>query len=177
MKRLFAVALSAFLFTALMGCTPLQVDRLEEIYGIDIPAKVEREMIAAPNVRVTTPKGWLNVDGSLTPYIPPAGSRCPMHFGAAMQAGWAEADWPRLDYIIWRESRCQAQAHNPHGRDNSYGLLQLNMRAHAGWVAPIVEWDFTRLWSPVTNLTVGRLLFHKAHDAYGCGWQPWAYRC
>jgi hypothetical protein len=162
---------------AVAGCTPLQIDAIEKMYKVDLPPKVEKELLAQPNVRVTTPYGWLNTNGTLTPYVAPAGSQCPQHFGAAMQAGWSVADWSRLDPIIFRESRCQTGAHNPHGLDNSYGLLQLNMKAHARWVGPIVGGDFSRLWNAVTNLTVGRILFQKAHDAYGCGWQPWAMRC
>jgi hypothetical protein len=102
--------------------------------------------------------------------------RCPQFRQAALDAGWSEADWPRLDAIIWRESRCTPTAHNGRGRDDSFGLLQLNMRAHRSWVRPLVDGDFTRLFDPVTNLTVGRALFDRAAEQMGCGWQPWVTR-
>lgn len=106
----------------------------------------------------------------------PAGSKCGEWFDEALAAGWSVEQWPILDAIMWRESRCRPDVYNGRGRDRSYGLLQLNMRAHRSWVRPLVDGDFTRLWDPVTNLTVGRALFDKATDMYGCGWKPWVTR-
>lgn len=177
MKKALALAMSILGLAAVAGCTPEQLRTVEKVYNVDFTPAQEKKLVAAPNIRVTGPTGWINSDGSITPYVVPEGSRCPQHFGAAMQAGWAESDWPRLDYVIYRESRCQPGAHNPHGLDNSYGLMQLNMKAHARWVGPLVGWDFSRLWDPVTNLVIARQLFHKAADAYGCGWQPWSFSC
>ncbi|NDD85617.1 hypothetical protein EBZ38_15250 [bacterium] len=91
--------------------------------------------------------------------------RCPEFRQTALDAGWSEADWPRLDAIIWRESRCSATAHNRRGKDDSYGLVQLNMRAHRSWVRPLVDGDFDRLLDPATNLAVARQLFDRAEDA------------
>ncbi|NDC56704.1 MAG: hypothetical protein EBZ69_07860 [Alphaproteobacteria bacterium] len=102
--------------------------------------------------------------------------RCDQYRSVALQAGWSDADWPRLSQIMWRESRCQPWVHNRRGRDDSYGLMQLNMRAHSRWVRPLVAGDFTQLFDPLTNLTVARHLFERADDAYGCGWQPWTTR-
>ena len=99
--------------------------------------------------------------------------RCPEFRQTALDAGWSEADWPRLDAIIWRESRCTPTAHNGRGRDDSYGLMQLNMRAHRSWVRPLVDGDFDRLFDPATNLAVARQLFDRAEQQMGCGWQPW----
>ena len=102
--------------------------------------------------------------------------RCGEWRDAAIEAGWSEDEWPILDKIIWRESRCKPDVYNGRGRDKSYGLLQLNMRAHRAWVSPIVGGDFTALWTPEINLAVGRVLFEKAEDMYGCGWKPWVTR-
>lgn len=106
----------------------------------------------------------------------PAGSRCGEHYAAALQAGWPASDWKRLDHIMWRESRCQPGVHNGKGRDDSYGLIQLNMKAHRSWVGPLVDWDFTRLYDPVTNLEVGRQIYDKAVGYWDCGWRPWTTR-
>jgi len=115
--------------------------------------------------------------GSCQPPSPPATTdRCPQHRAAALEAGWSEADWPRLDAIAWRESRCKPDAFNGRGRDRSYGLLQLNMRAHAAWVDPLVDGDFDRLFDPQTNFTVALALHRKAEAMFGCGWQPWVTR-
>ena len=103
----------------------------------------------------------------------PAGSRCPQFYAEALAAGWPASDWERLDYIMWRESRCTPTAHTVARRDNSYGLVQLNMLAHRKWVGPLVDWDFNRLYDPLTNLTIARTMFNMAQDTYGCGWQPW----
>jgi len=102
-----------------------------------------------------------------------ASDKCPEWKDAALDAGWSEQQWPRVDAIIWRESRCNPDVHNKRGRDNSYGLMQLNMKAHKSWVGPMVDGDFDRLFDPVTNLTVAKVLFDKAKKAYKCGWQPW----
>ena len=99
--------------------------------------------------------------------------RCPEWKGAALEAGWTEDQWPRLDQIIWRESRCKPEVHNKRGRDDSYGLMQLNMKAHKSWVGPMVNEDYTQLFDPVTNLTVAKALFDKAGKMFKCGWQPW----
>jgi hypothetical protein len=100
-------------------------------------------------------------------------SRCSEHRQAALNAGWSPAQWERLSLIIWRESRCQPTAYNGRGRDDSYGLMQLNMRAHRSWVGPLVGWDFTKLYQPETNLRVARQLYDRARRMFGCGWQPW----
>lgn len=94
-------------------------------------------------------------------------------YDTAVEAGWPDQDWSRLACIINRESRGDPTAYNGRGRDDSYGLLQLNMRAHRSWVGPLVDWDFNRLFDPATNLSVGRVLFDRAVDYYGNGWQPW----
>ena len=88
----------------------------------------------------------------------------------ALDAGWPESDWRWLACVMWRESRGDPTVFNGRGRDRSYGLVQLNMRAHAGWVGPLVDGDFTRLFDPATNLTVARAL----HDQAGRG--PWRTR-
>ena len=102
--------------------------------------------------------------------------RCPQYRQVALDAGWSETDWPRLDAIIWRESRCTPSVHTVAKRDDSYGLMQLNMRAHRSWVRPLVGGDFARLFDPATNLAVARQLFGMAQTTYGCGWQPWQTR-
>lgn len=112
-------------------------------------------------------------DNNNTASLVPENSKCPQYYDAAIAAGWTAEQWSKLDFIIWRESRCFSDVHNKKGRDNSYGLLQLNMKAHKKWVSPLVDGDFTRLFDPETNLRIGRVLYDKAKEAYGCGFQPW----
>lgn len=159
------------------GCTPEQVTTWERLSGTNIPTDLEAQILASPDTAYSTPWGVINTDGSVTPHAAPAGSRCPQHYGAAMAAGWTPAQWPRIDYIMYRESRCQPGVHNGKGRDNSYGLMQLNMKALKSWVGPLVGWDFTRLFDPYTNLSVARNLYGRAQKMFGCGWHPWRMRC
>jgi len=91
----------------------------------------------------------------------------------AIRAGWPEDEWPRLACIIHRESRGDPYAHNPRYPDDSYGLIQLNMRAHRKWVGPLVGWDFTHLFDGYTNLLHGRTLFDMAVGYHDDGWRPW----
>lgn len=103
-----------------------------------------------------------------TPPPPVAsGKSCPQWEDTARQVGWPEEAIPRLSYIMWRESRCDPTAHNPRPPDDSYCLIQLNMRAHRSWVGPQVDGDFTRLYEPSTCLSLGLQLWNTA------GWRPW----
>lgn len=107
------------------------------------------------------------------PTTVPSWARCPQWWDEAKAAGWPDWTLADLDYVMWRESRCIPTAFNPRPPDLSYGLSQLNMRAHRSWVGPLVAWDFNRLFDPATNLAVARVLFNKADHMFGCGWQPW----
>lgn len=164
---------------SLTACTPIQISTYQKVTGERIPAKIASDLLLLPDKAMILPDGrTIRTDGVVTPApVPPPNYPCAEWFDESLRAGWSESDWPRLSQIIWRESRCQRTAHNPHGRDNSYGLMQLNMRAHAGWVGPLVGGDFTRLWDGETNLRIARTLHGMAANMYGCGWQPWAFSC
>lgn len=123
--------------------------------------------VDAPPPRVTT-----------TTTVEPARYHHPVEdvdrwYESAISAGWPDSAWPRLACIIHRESRGDPSAHNPRYPDDSYGLIQLNMRAHRNWVGPLVGGDFNRLFNGYTNLSLGRTLFDKAVGYYGNGWRPW----
>ena len=94
-----------------------------------------------------------------------------------MSAGFTPADWPTLDRIIWRESRCQPDASNIDADDDSHGLMQLNLKAHQKWIGPIVQWNYALLYNGELNLFLARILADKAEAAYGCKWQPWGFGC
>lgn len=174
-SRISLAALAAAL--TLTACTPEQLATWTAETGIRLDARTEAELLALPDVPGRLPDGrTLLVDGRVTGPVAPAGSKCPEHYAAALAAGWPASDWERLDHIIWRESRCIPTAHNPRGRDDSYGILQLNMKAHRGWVRPLVGNDFSRLFDPATNLRIGRTLYDMAIEHYGCGWRPWTTR-
>lgn len=180
-QRLTLLALAATTLT-LTACTPEQLATMERLYGVDFTPAEERELLDAPDGRVKTELGWLEVDGSLSPYVAPEGSRCPQWFGAAMLAGWPEEDWPKVDRIIWGESRCDPNVHTDasdgamFSRDDSHGGFQINLKAHRSWVLPLIGGDVTRLYDPYTNAWIGRRMYEQAVDYWGCGWRPWSTR-
>jgi hypothetical protein len=138
---------------------------IEPAVPVTVPSRGTTSQ-ATPTVPPPTPST------TTTPSVP-ASALCPQWWDEARVAGWPEWALPHLDYVMWRESRCLPTAHNPRPPDDSYGLVQLNMRAHRSWVGPLVDGDFTRLFDPTTNLRTARRLFDMAQQAYGCGWQPW----
>jgi hypothetical protein len=105
----------------------------------------------------------------------------------ARQAGWTDDLLPALDYVIWRESRCDATAHNTTlNRDGStdLGLTQVNDRSWClptryypnGYlqtvgVLPTVGCE--QLFDPTLNLRAAKAIFDYAQQTHGNGWQPW----
>ena len=87
--------------------------------------------------------------------LAPAASDCPQWYGLALEVGWPADDWQTLDEIMYCESRCNPNAHNPSG---ATGLLQI-MPFHA----PDAD-----LYDPATNLRIG--LEVKARQ----GWRAWS---
>jgi hypothetical protein len=82
--------------------------------------------------------------------------------GAALAAGWAEADWQRLSCIIHRESKGDPAAKNR--SSSATGLLQIMWDVHSRWIGG----SSAQLLDGPTNLRLGRQLFQRAG-----GWGPW----
>ena len=117
----------------------------------------------------------------------PATARCPQWWGLAAEAGWHADSMLTLDYVIWRESRCQANAHNTTlNRDGStdIGLTQINDRS---WCLP-TRWypggylqsvgvlstvGCEQLFDPLTNLKAAKALYDYSQNTKGEGFQPW----
>lgn len=154
------------------GCTPEQLTVLEQHTGTLSP-EIRQILIDMPDDVLVISGIDVYPDGVQVERSAPSGSRCPQHYRTAMNAGWSHSQWSKIDFIIWRESRCKSNAYNGKGRDNSYGLMQLNMKAHKSWVGPMVNWDFTQLYNPSTNLRIAKHLYDKARKTFGCGFQPW----
>jgi hypothetical protein len=175
------ISLGLVLLTA---CTPEQVATWERVTGVKLDARTKAEVIAAPDIRVKTRQGWIELDGSITPYVAPPGSRCPQWFATAMVTGWPERDWERLDYIMWRESRCDPRVHAHPGRgfprDDSRGLMQINTKAGSGnrpFIGPLVNNNWDALFDPETNLWVARRMFdYWSANSWSkrCGWWGWS---
>lgn len=76
----------------------------------------------------------------------------------ALEAGWSERQWRRLQCIIARESGGYPFVVNKRNHDAT-GLLQIKASQHPGY-------DLT---DPLINLRVGHDLFMVA------GWRPWHF--
>ena len=114
----------------------------------------------------------------------PKTARCPQFWDEARQIGWKEADLKVLDFIIWRESRCNPRAHNTtKNADGStdMGLVQINDRS---WCLPnrfnkkgylqkqgIIQYC-EDLFNPVVNLTAAKALYDYSKEN-GSGFRPW----
>jgi hypothetical protein len=117
-------------------------------------------------------------------FQPDPDALCPEWHETALEAGWPEDVLSRLDYIMWRESRCLPEAFNPTDPNGgSIGLTQINRfwciptRYNPdGWLQGngLVS-DCNDLYDPVTNLTAALAIWEYA-ETNGCGWSPWATR-
>lgn len=117
-----------------------------------------------------------------------AGAECGQWWGLALQVGWEKQDMETLDYIMWRESRCDPTQHNTTlNKDGStdIGLTQINDRS---WCLP-TRWypngylqsvgvlstvGCEQLFDPATNLKAAKAI-HDYHTAQGQqGFEAWS---
>jgi hypothetical protein len=118
------------------------------------------------------------------PRAAPEGSSCGEWFDLAMTVGWDEQEWPVLDRVLYRESRCLPTVHNPHDpAGGSYGLAQIN----GFWCSPSryteVGWlqdngrliSCSDLYRPEINLGAALAIWNYDVARGGCGWRAWAY--
>ena len=116
----------------------------------------------APEVRLTIPS---TTDTSVAD-----GAKCPEWWATAAAMGWPAELLPTLDEVMWRESRCQADATN--GAD--HGLVQVNWATWQHLVKSLGH-DKQALYVPAVNLFIGRLIYLAAVNSdYRCPWSPWS---
>lgn len=144
----------------------------------------------APSVPQTAPEAPLRPDlgqpiPTTTTTLPPG--KCAEWFPLAIEVGWPDSEWPTLDRVLWRESRCLPTAHNEsdprHGSQwGSVSLLQLNSfwclpsrYSERGWLQDqgIVE-TCDDLFDPRTNLLAGLAIYQYGVERHGYGWGPWS---
>jgi hypothetical protein len=112
----------------------------------------------------------------------PQGLDCPDYYNLAKEVGWPEDQLDRLDFVLWRESRCDPSVHNtkdPAG--GSRGLIQINgywCRKNTynpdGFLqARGVLNTCEDLFDPETNLKAGLAIYNYGLEEHGCGWGPW----
>ena len=116
---------------------------------------------------------------------PESAEDCSQWKDLALEVGWPAEEWDRLNYVIWRESRCLPDVHNgldPAG--GSRGLIQIN----GFWCRKNQYTDYgylqdnnvletcEDLFDPRVNLAAGLAIWKYGEDRSGCGWSPWATR-
>lgn len=112
--------------------------------------------------------------------------RCGEWHDLAMMVGWSEAQWPKLSYVMYRESRCNISTINksdPNG--GSRGLMQINgywckknKYNPTGWLqAQGILTNCNDLFNPEINLRAGLAMWNYSQQKNKCGWKPWATRC
>lgn len=112
--------------------------------------------------------------------------RCGEYHDLAISVGWTEAQWPKLSYVMYRESRCNTQSFNrkdPNG--GSRGLIQINgywckknKYNPSGWLqAQGILSNCEELFDAKTNLRAGLAMWNYSQQRNRCGWRPWATRC
>jgi hypothetical protein len=89
-----------------------------------------------------------------TLYVDP-GASCGRWWPLAVDQGWPEDQLPKLDAVMWCESRCEPRAYN---RSGASGLMQV-----------LKSWAPDRdLFDPATNLAVALDVWHRQ------GWRAWS---
>jgi len=91
--------------------------------------------------------------------------KCGEWHDLAISVGWSEDEWVNLQQVIFRESRCQADAWN--GADA--GLMQIN-RIHTKFINEMGLGTFPDgMFLPENNLRFGLKLWE------GSCWKPWRF--
>lgn len=116
-----------------------------------------------------------------------AGDHCGQWWGLALQVGWQPEEMATLDYIMWRESRCDPTQHNTKlNADGStdIGLTQINDRS---WCLP-TRWypmgylqsvevlskvGCEELFDPATNLKAARAIYEYHQQQGQRGFEAW----
>lgn len=111
--------------------------------------------------------------------------RCGQWLEVAARAGWEPRHFEKLDYLLWRESRCRPQVINKTlNADGSwdYGLLQINGRSWCqktrwypeGYLQSLSVLDYCiELLDPYTNLLAAKTLYDYSEKTNKNGFQPW----
>ena len=118
--------------------------------------------------------------------VPPT-ARCGQWWGLALDVGWHVDSMLELDYIMWRESRCDPTQHNTtRNEDGStdIGLMQINdwswclpTRWYPGGylqtIGVLTTVGCSELFDPATNLRAAKAI-HEYHQRQGQeGFEAW----
>lgn len=109
-----------------------------------------------------------------SPVRPPVDAKCPQWWSLAVDQGWSRSLLPKLDKIMWRESRCDLFAINKDDPNKgSWGLMQVN----GFWVKYLSSRGILErlrdLQDPSVNLRSALAIYNYADGRYRNGWGPW----
>ena len=140
-----------------------------------------------PFAGVLEPPRPLSVAPTTTLPPPPADARCPQWWGLAREVGFTDDQLPTLDYLMWRESRCDPTQHNTtRNKDGStdVGLTQINdwswclptrwyPNGYLQTIGVLTTVGCEQLFDPATNLKAALAIHAYSTETTGNGWQPW----
>jgi len=150
------------------------------VKALNANAPAEGSLPAVTTVQKPIQRVWRDT----TPLAKP-GALCPQWWDVAVKAGWTVKQLPTLDYIMHRESRCRAVAHNTTlNRDGSedLGLTQINDWSWCkptrwqpkGWLQAMrVIQSCEDLFDPYINLRAAKALYDYSEERSGNGFRPW----
>lgn len=111
-------------------------------------------------------------------------TKCAEWYPLFVQTGFDPGLWEWASMVLWRESRCNPQAHNQ--KSNDLGLWQINVRSWcqpnkynthpAGWLgAQGIVTDCEQLFDPATNMKAALAMYQYSENknGTGMGWWPW----
>jgi len=110
-----------------------------------------------------------------------ASYKCGVWLPLAISQGWPDnpAILKILDGLMWRESRCQADACSKSDsglKCRDAGLLQVN-QVHTKYLDDL-GWSFPDdMLNPANNLRFAWLLYSGRETNGQCGWSPWSIKC
>jgi hypothetical protein len=120
-RALRSVAPLLLLLALAVSCTSEQLATFQRETGQSIAPDDAANLLALPDVPMRLDDSrMIAVDGSVMPT--PVSGRCARWYDFAIASGFDPAVWPRIDRIMWRESRCQPRVRN---RSGASGLMQI----------------------------------------------------
>jgi hypothetical protein len=121
----------------------------------------------------------------------PKSALCGQWWDEMRAEGFSHADLPIADYIINRESRCNADANNSDDpvrigkHKGSFGLFQINLfwiskttAYPKGFLQTKLERNLvpSDLLNPEINIAAAKAIIDYNRANGGCGWTAWAYK-
>ena len=164
------------------------------VFGFESGAPVERR--PATTTTTTVAAGVSSFPPAATSVIEPtpttttietAPRLCGQWWGLAQDLGWHADSMPTLDYVMWRESRCDPTQHNTtRNEDGStdIGLTQINdwswclptrwyPKGYLQTVGVLTTVGCEQLFDPATNLKAAKAI-HDYHIQQGQkGFEAW----